>query len=122
MFHKKIVIASIFFALLTTLAVVFQPVPTASEANTLKAMGTVDQVFDVGAQNLIIMLEGNDQLFYIDTGSTDHFQLASLKSELRGKRVEVYYVKYWSPLESLSKLKRIAKVDVNRTTLYSQLE
>jgi hypothetical protein len=122
MFHKKIVIASIFFALLISLAVVFQPVPTASADNTLKAIGTVDQVFDAGGQDLIFKLKGDDHLFYVDEGSTEGFKLASLKTELPGQSVEIYYVKYWSPIDSFSKLKHIAKMELNSTTLYSNLK
>ena len=122
MFNKKIVIASIFFALLISLAVVFQPVPTASVENTLKTIGTIDQVFEAGGQDLIFKLKGDDHLFYVESGSTDGVKLASLKTALPGQSVEIYYVKYWSPLESFSKLKHIAKVDLNRTTLYSTLK
>jgi hypothetical protein len=122
MFHKKIVIASIFFALLTTLAVVFQPVPRASAENTLKAIGTVDQVFEAGGQDLIFKLKGDDHLFYVDTGLTEGVTLASMKTELPGQSVEIYYVKYWSPIDSFSKLKHIAKMDLNSTTLYSNLK
>lgn len=120
MLNKKIVIASLFFALLISLAVVFQPVPMASADNTLRTMGTVEQVFEAGSQDLIFKLKGDDHLFYIDTGTTADMKLASLKSGLRGQSVEIYYVKYWSPMDSFSKLKHIAKVDVNRTTLYSK--
>jgi len=122
MFNKKIVIASIFFALLISLAVVFQPVPTASAVNTLKTIGTVDQVFEAGGQDLIFKLKGDDHLFYVDTEPTDGVRLASLKTALPGQAVEIYYVKYWSPLDSFSKLKHIAKMDVNSTTLYSNLK
>jgi hypothetical protein len=122
MFNKKIVIASLFFGLLTTLAVVFRPVPVASVENTLKTIGTIDQVFEAGEKDLIFKLKGDDHLFYVDTGSTDGVKLASLKAALPGQHVEIYYVKYWSPLETFSKLKHIAKVDLNSTTLYSNLE
>ncbi|MEJ1239415.1 hypothetical protein WBG78_14865 [Chryseolinea sp. T2] len=122
MFNKKIVIASLFFGLLTSLAIVFRPVPVASVENTLKTIGTVDQVFEAGEQDLIFKLKGDDHLFYVDTESTDGLNLASLKAKLPGKNVEIYYVKYWSPLDSFSKLKHIAKMDLNSTTLYSNLE
>lgn len=120
--NKKIVIASIFFALLTSLAVVFQPVPTASAENTLKAIGTIDKVYDSGHRDLIFKLKGDDHLFYIENGPRNGIMLASLKEDLPGQRVEIYYVKHWSPLEKFSKLKYIAKMDVNRTTLYSKLK
>jgi len=120
MFNKKIVITSIFFALLTSLAVMFQPVPDASAENTLKAVGTVDQIIETSGRDLIFKLKGDDHLFYVETAATDRQELTSLKSTLPGQNVEIYYVRHWSPLNSLNKLKYIAKMDLNRTTLYTR--
>lgn len=121
MLNKKIVIASLFFALLTSLAIIFQPVPPASPENVMKTMGTVDQVFETGGKDLIFKLKGDDHLFFVDEGAEAGVKTASLRSVLPGQSVEIYYVKYWSPVNSFSKLKYIARMEVNSTTLYSTL-
>lgn len=119
---KKIVIASIFFGLLTTLALVFRPVPNASPENTLRAFGTVEQVFEAGDDGVLLKLKDDDRMYYINQGLQREPAFRSLQSELPGQQVEIYYVKYWTPIDPLSKLKHIAKVDLNRITLYSSIK
>lgn len=122
MFYKKIVVASIFFALIITLAIVFRPVPVASVDNTLKAFGTIEGVYKSGDDGVVFKLRGDDRLFYLEEGLQNGLSANALQETLLGQIVEIYYVKYWSPLDPLSKLKYIAKVDVNRITLYSAIK
>jgi hypothetical protein len=122
MFYKKIVVASLFFALIITLAIVFRPVPVASVQNTLKAFGTVEGVYKSGDDGVVFKLRGDDRLFYLEEGLQNGLSATALQETLLGQIVEIYYVKYWSPLDPLSKLKYIAKVDVNRITLYSAIK
>jgi len=122
MFNKKIVIASIFFALLLTLAFTFRPVPNASTKNTLKTFGTVEAVNEAGEDGVIFKLRGDDRTYYIDKCLRKGLTLSDLQEKLPGKSIEIYYVKYWTPLDPLSKRKHIAKVDVNRITLYSSIK
>lgn len=122
MFNKKIVIASLFFTLIVTLALVVRPVPTASPYNTLRAFGTVENVYKAGADGLALKLRDDDRVYYIEQGLKRGLTATTLQEELPGQPVEIYYVKYWSPLDPLSKLKYIAKVDVNRITLYSSIK
>jgi len=118
MLTKKVTIASIFALLLAVLAIVFRPVPYPSAENTIKANGTIEEVSMAGSDDLIIKLKGDDRLYYIDEGLKHGRSLSSIQGELSGKAVEIYYVKYWTPLDPLSRLKHISKVDINQTTLY----
>lgn len=122
MFNKKIVIASLFFALIVTLALVVKPVPSASSENTLRTFGTIENVYKAGTDGVAFKLKGDDRLYYIEQGLKKGLTATTLQEQLPGQSVEIYYVKYWSPLDPLSKLKYIAKVDVNRTTLYSAIK
>jgi len=122
MLVKKIVIASIFFGLMTTLALVFRPVPDASAENTLKTFGTIEDVFKAGEDGLVITLEGDDRFYFIDNGLKRGLHFTSLQEELPGKAADIYYVKYWTPMDPLSKVKHISKVNMNSTTLYSAIK
>jgi hypothetical protein len=122
MLVKKIVIASIFFVLLITLALVFRPKPNASPENTLKTYGTIEKVFEAADNRVVFKLNGDNRLYPIDQSLKNVLTLATLQEELAGQDVEIYYVKYWTPINPLSKLMHIAKVDVNRTTLYSEIK
>jgi len=119
MLAKKIVITSIFFGLMITLAVVFRPVPHASPENTIKTFGTIEEVFKAGEHGVVFKLKDDDRLYFIDKGLKRGLQFTSLQEELPGKDVDIYYVKYWTPIDPLSKVKHISKVNLNKTTLYS---
>ena len=75
-----------------------------------------------GNDDLIIKLRGDDRLYYIDEGLKHGRSLTSIQGELFGKAVEIYYVKYWTPLDPLNRLKHTSKVDINQTTLYPVVE
>ena len=122
MFKKKVVIASIFFVLLIALSFIFRPLPKASPENTLRTFGTVENVFALGESGIILKLSGDDRLYYISQGLHGSLDPNVLKQELAGKPAEIYYVKYWTPIDPLSRRKLIAKMDVNRTTIYSVLK
>jgi hypothetical protein len=122
MLTKKVTISSIFFLLLIVLALVFRPVPNPSPENTIKANGTIEEVSMAGNDDLIIKLRGDDRLYFIDEGLKHGRTLTAIQGELSGKAVEIYYVKYWTPLDPLSRLKHTSKVDINQTTLYPVVE
>ena len=122
MLTKKVVITGIFISLLVSLALIFRPVPDPSPENTIKTNGTIEAVSMAGNDDLVIKLQGDDRLYFIDEGLKDRRLLTTLQGELSGKAVEIYYVKYWTPLDPLSRLKHISKVDINQTTLYRVVE
>lgn len=107
---------------MTALALVFRPVPYASPENTLKTFGTIEDVFKAGDDGVVFTLEGDDRLYFIDNGLKKGLQFTSLQKQLPGKSVDIYYVKYWTPIDPLSKLKHISKVNMNSTTLYSAIK
>ena len=122
MLTKKVVISSIFFLLLAFLALIFRPVPSPSPDNTIKTKGTIEEVSMAGDADLIIKLRGDDRLYFIDEGLKDGRSLSTLQGELSGKAVEIHYVKFWTPLDPLSKLKHISLVNVDQTRLYPAAE
>jgi hypothetical protein len=122
MLTKKVTISSIFVLLIVILALVFRPVPHPSPENTIRANGTIEEVSMAGNDDLIIKLRGDDRLYFIEEGLKHGRSLSSIQVELSGKAVEIYYVKYWTPLDPMSRLKHISKVDINQTTLYPVVE
>lgn len=122
MLIKKVVIASIFLALLVTLSLVFRPIPKPSEENTSRTFGTIEAVFELGESGLVLKLKGDNRLYYINQGLQGSLNPGALKVELAGKPAEISYVKHWTPIDPLFRRKLITKVDVNSTTIYSVLK
>jgi len=119
MLLKKIVVASVFFILLITLAIAFGPLPSPSPENTLKTYGTIEEIFEAGQNSIVFKLRGDGRLYYVDQGFKNGRPFSALQAELPGQAVAIYHVKYWALLDPFSKVKHIARVDLNRTTLYS---
>lgn len=119
MFNKKIVITVIFFTLVVTLAVVFRPVPPPSAVNTVKTYGTIEHVYEAGNDGDVVKLRDDDRVFYMHQGLQNGFEAKALQRNLPGSRAEIYYVKYWSPLEPLNKYKYTTKVDIKRPKHYT---
>ena len=118
MLGKKVVVSSLFVALMVTLALIFRPIPEASSSNTQRTYGTIEEVFESGSLGLIFKLKGDDRLFYIDADQHGGPALQLLK-DLPGQNAEIHFVRHWTPIDPLNKRKLIARMEVNKTTLYS---
>lgn len=121
MLIKKFIIVSIFFALMITLGLAFRPVPPPSSENLLRTDGTIEEVFSTGNDGIAFKLKGDTRTYYLDLdqGIKHKLQLITLREELPGKSAEIYYVRHWTPIDPLSRRKHIAKVEVNKATVYS---
>ena len=115
---KKIVVASIFFLLMVTLGFVFRPLPTSSPENTVKSLGTIEQVLETRNNDVVFKLKDDDRFYYIEERLEKGLSFPELQRELSGKSVEIYYVKHWTPIDPL-RVKHVKKVDLNKMTLYT---
>jgi hypothetical protein len=115
---KKIVVASIFFMLMITLAFVFRPLPPLSPENTVQTYGTIEQVLETRHKNIVFKLKEDDRFYYIEENLEQGLTFDQLQKELPGKSVQIYYVKHWTPIDPL-RVKHITKVDLDKMTLYS---
>ena len=118
MLLKKIIVASVFFILVITLAIVFGPLPSPSPENTLKTHGTIEEIFEAGENSIVFKLRHDYRLYYVDQGLNGR-PFSALQAELPDQAVAVHHMKYWALLDPFSKVKHIERVDLNRTTLYS---
>ena len=115
---KKIVVASLFFLLMFTLGFIFRPLPSSSAENTLKSMGTIEQVLETRNNDIVFKLKDDDRFYYVEEDMERGLSFHELARELAGKSVEIYYVKHWTPIDPLRVL-YVTKVDLNKMTLYS---
>lgn len=115
---KKIVVASIFLLLMITLGIIFRPIPSSSQENTLRAQGTIEQVLETRNKDVVFKLKDDDRFYYIKGDLEKELTFRELQLELSGKPVEIYYVKHWTPIDPL-RVKHVTKVDLNKITLYS---
>ncbi len=115
---KKVVVASIFFVLMMTLAFVFRPVPSASPENTIRTAGMIEEVLETTHKDIVFKLKDDDRFYYIKDDLENGVTVDQLQRQLAGKPVEIYYVKHWTPIDPL-RVMHVTKVDLDKTTLYS---
>ena len=119
MLRKKVVVGSIFFLLLVALAFLPKPVPQASPENTVRTYGIIEEVSESQHSGILLKLRGDDRVYYIHDAQTPQLQLTSLEKVLPGQIAEIYYLKHWTAADLLMKRKQVARMQVNKTTLYS---
>ena|SRR5688572_6473531 len=115
---KKIVVASVFFILMTVLGIIFRPIRQVSSENSMRASGTIEKVLEAGNDNIVFKLKDDDRFYMIDEALEKGLTFHELQEELSGKSVEIYYVKRWTPVDPL-RVKHVTKVDLNKMTLYT---
>ncbi len=118
MYTKKIVVASIFALLMLTLGIIFRSVPPASTANTIRALGVIEEVLETNHKNIVFKLKDDNKFYYIKKDLKKDLTFGQLKRRLAGKSVEIYYVNHWTPVDPL-RVKHVTKVNLNEMTLYS---
>ena len=118
MYTKKIDVASIFVLFMTTLGLIFTPLPSSSPENTQIATGTIEQVLETRSKDVVFKLKDDDRFYFIEEDLEKGLSFPQLQQELSGKSVEIYYVKHWTPIDPL-RVRHVTKVDLNKMTVYS---
>jgi hypothetical protein len=119
MLGKKVVVSSLFVALMVTLAIIFRPIPEASSSNTQRTYGTIEEVFESGSLGIVFKLKGDNRLFYLDIDHGGGPVLQLHKSDLQGQNAEIHFVRHSTPIYPLNRRRQIARMEVNKMTLYS---
>ena len=118
MYTKRVVVASIFALLISTLGIIFGTAPSASPDKTIRALGIIEEVLETKQKNIVFKLKDDDRLYYIKKDLKKDLTFGELKKRLAGKSVEIYYVNHWTPVDPL-RVKHVTKVDLNKMTLYT---
>ena len=119
MLRKKLIVGSVFVLLMFALAFLSRPLPQASRENTVRTYGIIEEVSESNRAGIVFKLRGDGRLYYIDSEHRPQLRFASLQEDLPGQAGEVYYLRHWSATDLLSRRKVVARMQVNKTTVYS---
>ncbi|MEL6942244.1 MAG: hypothetical protein AAFO82_06210 [Bacteroidota bacterium] len=103
-------------------ALVFRPVPmnlTESECEFVE--GTVSHIWEGGVKDVVFNLEETNRKFYINRGLENGLELEALRQQLIGKKVQIYYPDYWTPLVPKDGIKHLSKLVHEEEVIYSEL-
>lgn len=65
-----------------------------SKSNSVKITGVVKDVYEGGVKDLVFKLDNDSNVYYINRGLEDKFDLQLIKKELLGKEVILWYAKH----------------------------
>lgn len=82
--------------------------------------GTVSEI-QIGSSNDIIFILSNDpHLYYINRGMEQGLKIEELKEELLQQKVKLSFVKHWTPLDPLGKLKRVVRLKISEKLVFTE--
>lgn len=120
--------SKVIHALLIGFAIVFlgfivlslTPVPPISEGNTLVETGKVVYVGEGGVKDVVLRLEGNKRVFYINRGLEKNSDITYWRKNLLNAQASFKYPKYWTPLDPSEKTKHICIVENAEGVFYDE--
>ncbi|MCB0667208.1 MAG: hypothetical protein KDC80_15375 [Saprospiraceae bacterium] len=96
------------------------PVPILPEKRCLIAEGVVSDI-NADGHDIFITLNDNSKRFYINRGLDKDLDVENLIEKLKGKKINLKYPSYWTPLDPLSHTRHLSKVEYRDSVWYSEL-
>lgn len=105
---------------LVTYVLVASVVPRPTVDNTDVISGRVTKVMDGGVNDVVITLEGDDRIYYINRGQERGVELNRFAQQLEGEQIELRAVQLmWSPLNPSRRVVPVARVTLEQKVLFT---
>ena len=107
---------------LTLFVFAIRPLPKATSNNCIIHSGIVAKVEQGdGKGDIIVKLNENKNYFYINRGLDNGLLIEDVKEKLLHKKIDIYTIRDWTPLDSISRTKHVAKLAVDGVLIYSEM-
>lgn len=95
-------------------------VPRPTVDNTDVISGRVTKVMDGGVNDVVITLEGDDRIYYINRGQERGVELNRFAQQLEGEQIELRAVQLmWSPLNPSRRVVPVARITLEQKVLFT---
>lgn len=122
-FMRRALILFNFILILTLLVLVLRPVPKPDSIGDCEIVqGEVLLIGETGTNDVSLKLKDNTQLFYINRGSELGLDLKQLQEKLQGKEVQIYFPKYWTPLDWNNHIRHLSEIWLGEELIYSEIQ
>jgi len=118
--HLTIAASVVLLVLLTAFA--FRPVSVSGVKDCRVVKGKVTSVFKGGNNDVVFILEGHKENYYINKGLEQGLDLAELKKGLEGKEITIKYPDYWSMLDPDKSVRHIMTIEHSGKTIFSEMK
>jgi hypothetical protein len=97
LFWSLSIIAIVFVLLAAYMIFVVKAGPVnTSKSNSVEVAGIVYNVYEAGSMDLAFKLENDLNVYYINRGLDNKFELSKIQEELLGEKVNLWYAKHRS--------------------------
>lgn len=100
---------------------VLRPLPQASYENTIELEGKITYMEEGSSHDVIIRLDGDAANYYINRGLENSLQLSDLRF-LKGSRVQLRYIKHFTPIDPSNLSRHIAELKLGDRVLYTEMK
>lgn len=101
---------------------IFRPVPIPNEQDCLSSTGRVVHIYEGGTKDIVFVLQGIDERFYINRGLERGLDLLQLSAEVMNKEVVIMYPDYWTPLDPGNSVRHISKIECDGRTIFTEID
>ena len=70
----------------------------------------------------MLKLKDSTQQFYINRGSGFGLDLEELQEKLHGREVQIYFPKYWTPLDWNNHMRHLSEIWLGEELIYSEIK
>ncbi|MBD2101670.1 hypothetical protein [Leptolyngbya sp. FACHB-261] len=107
------------FALAAYVLVVgFVPRPTVENTDVIS--GRVSRVKNGGVNDVVITLEGDNRIYYINRGLERGVDLNRFAQQLEGEQIELHVIQLmWSPLDPSRRVAPVGRVTLGQKVLFT---
>ena len=119
---KKYWVFILCVALIGFMVLILRPVPILPEKDCETLKGTVTNVYEGGAKDVVLTLNGQRKLYYVNRGLERGLDLNTLKRQLINEEVVIKYPDYWTPLNINERSIHISKIEHKGKTVFTELE
>ena len=63
------------------------------KAKSIEVTGTIDQLYEGGVKDVVVKLEHNPNIYYMNRALENGFDLSNMERDLRGKQVTLWHAK-----------------------------
>jgi hypothetical protein len=114
------ILAAVAGLFMTLVATALRPVPILPEDSCSVASGTVTEVREGEAWDLMFRLEGDPHDYYVNRGLRRGLTLRGLRRSLAGEGVTFTYPPHWTPLDPLGSMRHVSKVECAGAVLFDE--
>lgn len=118
---KKFIIPLSIGAFVLLAYITLRPIMNVKADECILIEAEIFNVYAGPSYDIIFVVAGDPRTFYINRGEENGLSADELKAQLKGKKVNLWYVDHWSLLNYNKKLCHMSRLEFQDDVLFSEI-